>query len=105
MNTEYHVLPAELSQIYKCKVKIIPYVMTWEGIATNFHRKHLSELAITARIEAYIQAKLLKSTLEGITLRQGLREDNPLDEAIKMLEGKAEIQPKAPVHHKGKTNK
>jgi len=65
-NRKYDVLANELAQMYKCKVKIVPYVMTWEGVVTNYHRKNISELSVTNRIEAYIQAKVLKSTLEGI---------------------------------------
>ena len=34
----------ELDLIYKCKVKIIPYVMTWEGLVTKYHKKHISEI-------------------------------------------------------------
>ena len=37
---KYDLIANEVAQIYKCKVKIIPYVMTWEGLVTKYHKKH-----------------------------------------------------------------
>src|SRR5262245_55802984 len=36
---KYDLLANELSLIYKCKVRIIPYVMTWDGIVTTHHKR------------------------------------------------------------------
>ena len=33
-------IASELSLIYKCKIKIIPYVLTWVGVATMYHKKY-----------------------------------------------------------------
>ena len=44
---KYGLLASELAHMYKCKVEIIPYVMTWEGVATPYHRKHRMALGIT----------------------------------------------------------
>ncbi|EQB61090.1 hypothetical protein NAPIS_ORF01346 [Vairimorpha apis BRL 01] len=43
-----------LGLIHGCKTKIIPYVITWDGIMSKYHSKHRKELGITDRIEAYI---------------------------------------------------
>ena len=46
----------------KCKTKIIPYVMTWDGVVTKLHNIYSKELGITESIEAYIQTIVLKKT-------------------------------------------
>ena len=65
---KYDLLANELSMIHKCKVNIIPFVLTWEGAVTTYHEKYKKELKVTNRIEAYIQSKILHKTLESISL-------------------------------------
>ncbi|KAF7683691.1 hypothetical protein TCON_1098 [Astathelohania contejeani] len=65
---KYDLLANELGLLYKAKTKIIPYVMTWDGVVTKYHRNYLKELNITPTIEAYIQSTVLKKTLESILL-------------------------------------
>lgn len=79
---KYDLIANELSLIYKCKVKIIPYVMTWEGLVTKFHKKHRSEIGIQPKTEAYIQSLVLKKTLESISLerRRGIEEEDGYNE-------------------------
>ncbi|TBU11133.1 hypothetical protein CWI38_1365p0020, partial [Hamiltosporidium tvaerminnensis] len=43
---KYDLLANELGLIYKCSVEIIPYVMTWDGIVTKYHKSHLKRLEI-----------------------------------------------------------
>ncbi|EQB59931.1 hypothetical protein NAPIS_ORF02501, partial [Vairimorpha apis BRL 01] len=50
------------------KTRIIPYVMTWEGTTTTFHKKYRSELNLDCRTQAYIQARVLKMTLETLSM-------------------------------------
>jgi hypothetical protein len=38
------MLAKELGMIYKCKIAIIPYVLTWDGIVTSFHKKYQKQL-------------------------------------------------------------
>jgi len=52
---KYDVLSKELSAMHNCKSRIIPYVLTWDGIVTKFHSKYSKEIGLTTRIEAYIQ--------------------------------------------------
>ena len=59
---KYGLLASEIAHMYKCKVEIIPYVMTWEGVATKYHRKHRMALGITKHVEAYIQSQVLRRT-------------------------------------------
>ncbi len=63
---------------YKCKVKIIPYVMTWEGLVTKCHKNHRNEIKISLNTEAYIQSLVLKKTLESISFdhRRGIEEED-----------------------------
>ncbi|TBU07797.1 hypothetical protein CWI36_0225p0030 [Hamiltosporidium magnivora] len=71
---KYDLLANELGLIYKCSVEIIPYVMTWDGIVTKYHKSHLKRLAISMNVEAYIQSIVLKKTVETISFnrRRGL---------------------------------
>ncbi|TBU06274.1 hypothetical protein CWI38_2607p0020, partial [Hamiltosporidium tvaerminnensis] len=64
----------ELALIYRCSVEIIPYVMTWDGIVTKYHKSHLKRLEIPMNVEAYIQSIVLKKTVETISFdrRRGL---------------------------------
>ncbi|EQB61455.1 hypothetical protein NAPIS_ORF00975 [Vairimorpha apis BRL 01] len=50
------------------KTKIIPYVMTWEGIVTTFHKQYRNVLNIDSRTQAYIQARVFKMTLESLSM-------------------------------------
>ncbi|TBU11584.1 hypothetical protein CWI38_1129p0030, partial [Hamiltosporidium tvaerminnensis] len=53
---KYDLLANELGLIYRCSVEIIPYVMTWDGIVTKYHKSHLKRLEIPMNVEAYIQS-------------------------------------------------
>ena len=52
---KYDVLAKEMSAMHNCKSRIIPYVMTWNGIVTRFHSKYSKEIGLTTKIETYIQ--------------------------------------------------
>lgn len=64
---KYDVLANETSLIHKCPVKIVPYVITWDGIVTRHHRRHTTELGLPNNIEAYIHSLVLHKTLECVT--------------------------------------
>ncbi|VDN08195.1 unnamed protein product [Thelazia callipaeda] len=49
------------------RTKIIPYVMTWDGIVMNFHKRYEKEISISDHVEAYMQSIVLKKTLESIS--------------------------------------
>jgi hypothetical protein len=66
---KYDLLANELGLIHGCKIKIIPYVLTWDGIVTKYHEKYRKELEVTDLIEAYIQSATLMKTLESISLK------------------------------------
>ena len=65
---KYDLIANELSLTYKCKVKIIPYVMT--RLVTKYHKKHRSEIGISTKTEAYIQSLVLKKTFDCISLNE-----------------------------------
>ncbi|EQB61211.1 hypothetical protein NAPIS_ORF01192 [Vairimorpha apis BRL 01] len=67
---KYDILANELGLIYKSKTKIIPYVMTWDGVVTTYHKRYIKELGIQPSLEAYIQSVVLKKTLESISLER-----------------------------------
>ena len=74
--------------MYRAKVKIIPFVLTWDGIVTTYHKKYEKELGITRNISAYIQSVVIKKTLQGITfnLRRGENEMSDQETLIRTEE-------------------
>lgn len=70
--------------MYKCKTKIIPYVLTWDGVVTIYHKSYMNELGMTLNVEAYIQSRVLKKTLESVSFdrRRNMIEGNELEEDV-----------------------
>ena len=64
---KYDVLANEMGAMHNCKTRIIPYVLTWDGIVTKFHKSYTKEIGLTTKIETYIQFIVLKKTLESIS--------------------------------------
>ena len=65
---KYDFLASEISSLHKCPTKIIPYVMTWDGIVTKCHKSYVSQLGLSPNVESYIQTRVLKKTLETVSL-------------------------------------
>ena len=83
---KYDLIAKELSTINKCKVNIIPYVMTWEGLVTKYHQKHVKNIGIQPKVEAYIQSIVLKKTLESVSFeRRRSIEDDDLHEDVERM--------------------
>ena len=74
-------------------MKIIPYVMTWEGLVTKYHKKHRDEIGLSAKTEAYIQSLVLKKTFESISFdrRRGIEEDDGHNEVDALVNKIAEV--------------
>ena len=68
--------------------------MTWDGIVTTYHRRHSRELEVDDHIQAYIQSRVLKMTLESMTFdrRRELPQDGIEADLLQTLEGKAQVQ-------------
>ena len=96
---KYDIIANELTLSYKSKVKIIPYVMTWEGLVTKYHKKHRDEIGISLKTEAYIQSLVLKKTFESISFdrRRGIEEEDghiEVDALVtKIAETPSEVNP------------
>ena len=86
---KYDVLANKMGSEFNCATRIIPYVMSWDGIVTNIHRKYVQEIGLTDNIEAYIQSIVLKKTLESISL--DYRRGEP-EAALVEIQGKAAEQ-------------
>ncbi|XP_029657447.1 uncharacterized protein LOC115231605 [Octopus sinensis] len=63
---KYDFLANELGVIHRAKVKIIPVVLTWDGIVSRFFKSHLDSIAVEDRVKAYIQTLVLRKTLESM---------------------------------------
>ena len=83
---KYDLLANELGLMYKCKTVIIPYVITWDGLVTQYHRKYVSLLGIPRPTEGYIQSIIMKRTLENISLEYRRRYEDDKDQADKLTE-------------------
>ncbi|KAL6122007.1 hypothetical protein NUSPORA_00993 [Nucleospora cyclopteri] len=49
---KYDLLANKLSLIYKCKVEIIPFILTWDGVITKYHSMYVKKLSILPKIQA-----------------------------------------------------
>ncbi|EQB61418.1 hypothetical protein NAPIS_ORF01007 [Vairimorpha apis BRL 01] len=65
---KYDLLANHCGAMHGYKTKIIPYVKTWEGIETTFHKQYRNVLNINSRTQAYVQARVLKMTLESLSM-------------------------------------
>ena len=70
---KYDLIKNELALSYKYKVKIVPFVMTWNGMVTKYRKKQSKEIDLQPKVEAYIQI-VLKKTLESISFERSRRE-------------------------------
>ena len=81
---KYDLLANNMGQTHKMKTKIIPWVMTWDGIVTKLHKQYLKELGINQTLEAYMQSIVIKKTLESISLdyrrKEGTEEERIVEE-------------------------
>ncbi|TBT98007.1 hypothetical protein CWI36_2591p0010, partial [Hamiltosporidium magnivora] len=106
---KYDLLANELGLIYRCSVEIIPYVMTWDGIVTKYHKSHLKRLEIPMNVEAYIQSIVLKKTRAsmGVIMRAEMDEEPtpPLKEEKREEDSAKNFKPKnkAPFIPQGRT--
>ncbi|TBU11212.1 hypothetical protein CWI38_1319p0010 [Hamiltosporidium tvaerminnensis] len=80
---KYDLLDNEVGLIYKCSVEIIPYVMTWDGIVTKYHKSHLKSREIPMIVQAGIQFIVLKKPVETISFdrRRGLESGLNVEES------------------------
>ena len=56
---KYDLLANVLDAIHKAQLRIVPYVMTWDGVVTKYHKKYIRKLKIKPFLEAYIQSIVL----------------------------------------------
>ena len=78
---KYEHLAGEIARMYKHEVEIIPYVLTWDGIVTRHHGKYVARLGLPKTVEAYIQSRVIRRTLESISSdrRRGLFDEGDGD--------------------------
>ncbi|KAG0438663.1 Retrovirus-related Pol polyprotein from type-2 retrotransposable element R2DM [Dictyocoela muelleri] len=65
---KYRLLAKEMEQMYSKKVLIVPYVITWDGVATAHNLRYRKMIDIDDRLHAYIQGVCLKLTSEILDL-------------------------------------
>ncbi|KAF9763395.1 hypothetical protein NGRA_1295, partial [Nosema granulosis] len=65
---KYDLLANHCGALHGFTTRIVPYVMTWDGVVTTYHQNYRKELNLDSRVEAYIQSRVLKMTLESLTM-------------------------------------
>jgi len=60
---KYDVLANELGQMHKAKVKVIPYVLTWDG---KYHDTYAKALGVASNTRTY--CIVMKRTLESLSI-------------------------------------
>ena len=85
----YDLLANHMESPHKCKTKIIPFVVTWDEIVTTYYIRHSRVLDVGDNIQSYMQSRVLKMTLETITLTS---RQNGIEVDLQTLEGKAQVQ-------------
>jgi hypothetical protein len=57
--------------------------MTWDGLVTTYHQTYRKSLNLNNHVEAYIQSRVLRMTLESLTMdsRRGTASLESLQEA------------------------
>ncbi len=68
----------EVCMIYKCKTRIVPYVLTIDILFTKLHRQYCSLIEILVKTDVYISKIAPKKTFECIFLgrRRGIEEED-----------------------------
>lgn len=42
--------------------------MTWDGVVTKYHKQYRTDIGLDNRTQAYVQSRVLKTTLESLTM-------------------------------------
>ena len=59
--------------------------MTWDGVVARYHSSYIKEMDIPTRVEAYIQYKVLKKTLESVSFDRRHGHDEQFGEEIEAI--------------------
>lgn len=77
---KYEFLAGELKMMFPgSKVTLIPVVLTWDGLVTRHHKRYMTQLGISDKLQAYIQAQTLKRTCESILVDARNNLGQPID--------------------------
>ncbi|KAG0435242.1 LINE-1 retrotransposable element ORF2 protein [Dictyocoela muelleri] len=71
---KYELLGREYGRIMNMNVKIVPFVITWDGHVTTYNKKYRETLGITQEIFGYIQSVCLNKTFESLSNKRDLEE-------------------------------
>ncbi|XP_029656663.1 uncharacterized protein LOC115230664 [Octopus sinensis] len=89
---KYDILASELQLIHKAKVKIVPIVLTWDGIVSTFFRKYMDLLKIKESVQAYIQTVGLKKTMESMIVEHKFGFENMSTSGNSFDEGRKSVK-------------
>ena len=66
---KYDTLASEIQSIYKiAEVKILPLIFTWDGLISNRTARSLRYMGLAMNEIAYLQTRIIKRTLETMSL-------------------------------------
>ena len=64
---KYDLLANYLGSLHGFQTRIIPFVITWDGIVTTFHKNYCMQLGVDDSILPHMQFKAIKMTLESMS--------------------------------------
>ncbi|XP_029655345.1 uncharacterized protein LOC115229060 [Octopus sinensis] len=65
---KYDLLAGELKMLYGAPVRIIPIVLTWDGVVSTCYKAYMEKLSVEGPTRTYIQGLVMKKTLEAIVV-------------------------------------
>ena len=89
---KYDLLANYLGSLHGFQTRIIPFVITWDGIVTTFHKNYCMQLGVDDSILPHMQFKAIKMTLESMSFdyrRRILPSEDNMEENLTLssLEG------------------
>ncbi|KAI5155366.1 hypothetical protein ENBRE01_3519, partial [Enteropsectra breve] len=63
---KYELLAKELALTYKAEVRVIPYVITWDGLVSYKNENYCKEMELPIKVQRYIMHSVIKDTLKSI---------------------------------------
>jgi len=93
---KYEMLANELMCTYPgTRVTQIPVVMAWDGLVTNHFKRHMKQLQVSSRLQAYMQTVVLKRTCESILVDCRIQ-NNWIEEELSTAMDQLENNPAGP---------
>ncbi|KAG0435466.1 LINE-1 retrotransposable element ORF2 protein [Dictyocoela muelleri] len=76
---KYELLAREYGRMTRMHVRVIPFVISWDGKVTEFNRHYRNQIGINYDIFGYIQSLCLRKTFESVVDKKQYDEEEKQD--------------------------